>query len=102
MKRHRYFVPEMDRTSGFLTSETKTPTSDGWRFVNDVLGGPGRNRTTDTRIFNPLRFQLRAASPRFTRNGEVWIAYTEPTPRRAQDVHAALFMVNSRQGEAAS
>ena len=23
------------------------------RCVNDVLGGPGRNRTTDTRIFNP-------------------------------------------------
>ena len=28
------------------------PTGDGWRFVNDVLGGPGRNRTADTRIFN--------------------------------------------------
>jgi hypothetical protein len=26
--------------------------------VNDVLGGPGRNRTTDTRIFNPLLYQL--------------------------------------------
>jgi hypothetical protein len=23
----------------------------GWRLLNDVLGGPGRNRTTDTRIF---------------------------------------------------
>ena len=28
------------------------------RFVNDILGGPGRNRTTDTRIFNPLLYQL--------------------------------------------
>jgi hypothetical protein len=28
------------------------------RFVEDVLGGPGRNRTTDTRIFNPLLYQL--------------------------------------------
>ena len=28
------------------------------RCVNDVLGGPGRNRTTDTRIFNPLLYQL--------------------------------------------
>jgi hypothetical protein len=28
------------------------------RFVKDVLGGPGRNRTTDTRIFNPLLYQL--------------------------------------------
>ena len=27
-----------------------------WRFF--VLGGPGRNRTTDTRIFNPLLYQL--------------------------------------------
>lgn len=26
--------------------------------LNDVLGGPGRNRTTDTRIFNPLLYQL--------------------------------------------
>ena len=24
----------------------------------DILGGPGRNRTTDTRIFNPLLYQL--------------------------------------------
>lgn len=23
-----------------------------------ILGGPGRNRTTDTRIFNPLLYQL--------------------------------------------
>jgi hypothetical protein len=23
----------------------------GWRFVNDILGGTGRNRSTDTRIF---------------------------------------------------
>ena len=28
------------------------------RYVNDILGGPGRNRTTDTRIFNPLLYQL--------------------------------------------
>ena len=24
----------------------------------DSLGGPGRNRTTDTRIFNPLLYRL--------------------------------------------
>ena len=24
----------------------------------DFLGGPGRNRTTDTRIFNPLLYRL--------------------------------------------
>jgi hypothetical protein len=30
----------------------------GWRFVKYVLGGPGRNRTTDTRIFNPLLYRL--------------------------------------------
>jgi hypothetical protein len=28
------------------------------RFLRYVLGGPGRNRTTDTRIFNPLLYQL--------------------------------------------
>ena len=28
------------------------------RCVNVILGGPGRNRTTDTRIFNPLLYQL--------------------------------------------
>ena len=31
----------------------------GLAFLFDiVLGGPGRNRTTDTRIFNPLLYQL--------------------------------------------
>ena len=24
----------------------------------EILGGPGRNRTTDTRIFNPLLYRL--------------------------------------------
>jgi len=32
--------------------ETKTPPEGGVLFV---LGGPGRNRTTDTRIFNPRK-----------------------------------------------
>ena len=27
-------------------------------FAWNILGGPGRNRTTDTRIFNPLLYQL--------------------------------------------
>jgi hypothetical protein len=31
-----------------------TPTSMGWRFFEEILGGPGRNRTTGTRIFDPL------------------------------------------------
>ena len=44
-------VPEMDRSRGFHVPKTKTPTGMGWRSVRDVLGGPGRNRTTDTRIF---------------------------------------------------
>ncbi len=26
--------------------------------METVLGGPGRNRTTDTRIFNPLLYRL--------------------------------------------
>ena len=28
------------------------------RYVPVILGGPGRNRTTDTRIFNPLLYRL--------------------------------------------
>ena len=51
-------APEIDRTRGVRVSQTTTPTGDGWRCVNYVLGGPGRNRTTDTRIFNPLLYQL--------------------------------------------
>jgi hypothetical protein len=31
---------------------------EGWRFCQTILGGPGRNRTTDTRIFNPRLYQL--------------------------------------------
>src|SRR5476649_1116027 len=48
----------MDRTRGLSVPETKTPICMDRRFVKDVLGGPGRNRTTDTRIFNPLLYQL--------------------------------------------
>ena len=36
--------------------KTKTPICMDRRFL--ILGGPGRNRTTDTRIFNPLLYQL--------------------------------------------
>ena len=50
--------PEIDRTRGLLVSKTKTPICMDRRFVKNVLGGPGRNRTTDTRIFNPLLYQL--------------------------------------------
>ena len=51
-------VPEIGRIQGLRTSETTTPTGMSGRWVNYVLGGPGRNRTTDTRIFNPLLYQL--------------------------------------------
>ncbi len=37
-------------------AETKTPITGIGVLLN--LGGPGRNRTTDTRIFNPLLYQL--------------------------------------------
>ena len=37
---------------GYAFHKTKKPSSSGWPCVNSVLGGPGRNRTTDTRIFN--------------------------------------------------
>ena len=48
----------MDQSRGLRIRETTTPTGMSGRCVNDVLGGPGRNRTTDTRIFNPLLYRL--------------------------------------------
>ena len=36
--------------------QSKTPTRESGRL--HVFGGLGRNRTTDTRIFNPLLYQL--------------------------------------------
>ena len=53
--------------------ETKTPTCRSGRRMNGILGGPGRNRTTDTRIFNPLRWQ-RATRPRLTPIPGGWAA----------------------------
>ncbi|MEY4748983.1 MAG: hypothetical protein RIQ60_1197 [Pseudomonadota bacterium] len=38
-----------------MAAQSKTP-SVCWAF--SCLGGQGRNRTTDTRIFNPLLYQL--------------------------------------------
>jgi hypothetical protein len=43
----------MDRTRGLLVLGNENANRMGWRFVKSYLGGPGRNRTTDTRIFNP-------------------------------------------------
>ena len=38
-------------------SKNKKPNQIGWAEWC-ILGGPGRNRTTDTRIFNPLLYRL--------------------------------------------
>lgn len=43
---------EMDRIQRLPIPEIKTPICMDRRFVKDVLGGPGQNRPTDTRIFN--------------------------------------------------
>jgi hypothetical protein len=48
----------MDRTRGLLVLGNENANRMGWRFVKSYLGGPGRNRTTDTRIFNPLLYRL--------------------------------------------
>ena len=37
------------------STDVKKPNREGLGFES---GGPGRNRTTDTRIFNPLLYQL--------------------------------------------
>ena len=44
--------PEMDRTQGLFVPGNKDANRMGWRLCKVNLGGLGRNRTTDTRIFN--------------------------------------------------
>ena len=45
--------------AGSVCRRNKNANLQGLAFcVDTVLGGPGRNRTTDTRIFNPLLYQL--------------------------------------------
>ena len=44
----------MDRTQGLLVVENKEANRMGWLLCKVNLGGLGRNRTTDTRIFNLL------------------------------------------------
>lgn len=44
----------------------------GWRFVKIYLGGPGRNRTTDTRIFNPQTKVLHTQASQVP-EGEAWL-----------------------------
>jgi len=38
------------------------------RYVPEILGGPGRNRTTDTRIFKPDRWD-------FFRSSIIWFSH---------------------------
>jgi hypothetical protein len=44
----------MDRTRGLFTPGNKEANRMGWLLCKVNLGGLGRNRTTDTRIFNLL------------------------------------------------
>jgi len=44
----------MDRTRGLFVLGNKEANRMGWLFCKVNLGGLGRNRTTDTRIFNLL------------------------------------------------
>ena len=48
----------MDRTRGLFVPGNKKANRMGWLFCKVNLGGLGRNRTTDTRIFNPLLYRL--------------------------------------------
>ena len=50
--------PEMDRTRGLFVPGNKEANRMGWLLCKVNLGGLGRNRTTDTRIFNPLLYRL--------------------------------------------
>ncbi len=54
-------------------------------LVRNILGGPGRNRTTDTRIFNPLLYRLsyQAKARKYIKGksivqskiGSLWVPY---------------------------
>jgi len=44
--------PEMDRTQGLFVFGNKKANRMGWLLCKTNLGGLGRSRTTDTRIFN--------------------------------------------------
>ncbi len=44
-------------TNGVQTCQTRKENSPT-KWAIQTLGGPGRNRTTDTRIFNPLLYRL--------------------------------------------
>ena len=48
----------MDRTQGLFVLGNKKANRMGWLLCKVNLGGLGRNRTTDTRIFNPLLYRL--------------------------------------------
>ena len=48
----------MDRTQGLFVPRNKEANRMSWLLCKTNLGGLGRNRTTDTRIFNPLLYRL--------------------------------------------
>jgi hypothetical protein len=63
--------------------------------VNDILGGPGRNRTTDTRIFNPLLYQLsyQAKAANFSMKRRLVHSFSRAGP------HPACCIRRQRAGE---
>ena len=77
--------------TGIIWLKTKTPTFAGWRFFTNILGGPGRNRTTDTRIFNPLLYRLsyQAKARKYSKTFEFCKAHNE-FRRIAAAIMAAL------------
>ncbi len=48
----------MHRHADFRPRERKNADQMDRRFCLEIFGGQSRNRTTDTRIFNPLLYQL--------------------------------------------
>ena len=66
--------PEMDRTRELFIPGNKEANRMGWLLCKVNLGGLGRNRTTDTRIFNPLLYRLsyRAKLPIIACSDGLW------------------------------
>jgi len=52
------YPPRRPTPSGPYVTPQKRQSPSRWTGFRRDLGGLGRNRTTDTRIFNPLLYQL--------------------------------------------
>jgi len=60
-------TPDIDQTRGLCVPVNENTNRMGWCFYRGIVGGPGRNRTTDTRI-SWLVIWVRAHEPGIEQN----------------------------------